>query len=90
VSQCVWGEELILINVAGGKLYIMYIEIINKNNNHWLQYERDENDGGAMIPQERGGPRGNYSWILIQPTFLKLLSCCITFYLLLSVPKANY
>jgi hypothetical protein len=39
----------------------MYIEIINKNNNCWLRYERDENNVGDVIPQERGkkgGPRG--------------------------------
>jgi hypothetical protein len=34
------------------------------------------------------GPRGEYSWVLIQPTFLKLLSLCKPSILLLSVPKA--
>jgi hypothetical protein len=28
------------------ELHIMNIEIINKSNNHWLRYERDENDWG--------------------------------------------
>jgi hypothetical protein len=28
------------------ELYVMYIEIINRDDNHWLQYERNENDGG--------------------------------------------
>jgi hypothetical protein len=68
----------------------MYIEMINKYNNPWMQYERDDNNGGAMIPQERGVQGGFYSWVLIQPTFLELLSLRITFYLLLSVPKANH
>jgi hypothetical protein len=26
----------------GAEFHIMNIEIINKNNNHWMQYERDE------------------------------------------------
>jgi hypothetical protein len=30
----------------GAELYIMNIEIINKSNNCWLRYERDENYGG--------------------------------------------
>jgi hypothetical protein len=36
----------------------MYIEIINKNNNHWLRYERDENDGGGYDSTRERGPRG--------------------------------
>ena len=38
----------------GVDLHIMNIEIINKCNNHWLQYERDEERSGDMIPKEKG------------------------------------
>jgi hypothetical protein len=37
----------------GADLHIMNIEIINKSNNRWLQYKRDEERWGDMIPQER-------------------------------------
>jgi hypothetical protein len=45
---------------------------------------------GGYDSTRETGPRGDYSWVLIQPTFLKLLSLCITLYLMLSVPKANH
>jgi hypothetical protein len=44
--------------------------------------------GGYDSTRERG-PRGNYSWVLIQPTFLKLLSLCITFYLLIECMRSQ-
>jgi hypothetical protein len=66
----------------------MNIEIINKSNNQWLRYERDEEQWGAMIPRERG-PRGNYSWVLIQLTFMKLLSLYISFYLLIDCMRGQ-
>jgi hypothetical protein len=69
------------------ELHIMNIKIIKKSSNRWTRCERDEERWGDMIQR---GPRGNYSWVLIQPTFLKLLSLCITFYLLLSVHKADH
>jgi hypothetical protein len=50
------------------KICKMYIEMINKNSNRWLQYKWDDNDGGAMIPQKRG-PRA-YPFILIHVIFI--------------------
>jgi hypothetical protein len=35
------------------------------------------------------GPRGDHSCVLIQPTFLKLLSLCITFYLLIECMRGE-
>jgi len=67
----------------GVELHIMNIEIINKSNNRWTQYERDEEQWGRYDSTRERGSRGNYSRALIQPTFLKFLSLCITLYLLI-------
>jgi hypothetical protein len=44
--------------------------------------------GGYDSTRERG-PRGKYSWVLIQPTFLKLLSLCITFYFVVECSQSQ-
>jgi hypothetical protein len=65
----------------GGELYIMCIEIINKIVIFGCNM-RGMKMWGAMILQERGVPRGNYSWVLIQTHILELLLLlllCITF-----------
>jgi hypothetical protein len=74
---------------SGVELHIINIEIINKSNNRWLRYKRDEEQMGGYDSTRERGPRGNYSWVLIQPTFLKLLSLCITFYLLIECMRSQ-
>jgi hypothetical protein len=50
-----WGEERVLILMwSRAKLYIMYIEIINKDDNHWMCYMRDENNGGLWFHKREG------------------------------------
>jgi hypothetical protein len=64
----------------------MNIEMINKIIIVGCDMRQMKMMGGYDSTRERG-LRGEYSWVLIQPNFLELLSLCITFYLLLSVPN---
>jgi hypothetical protein len=47
-----------------------------------------KNDGGYDSRRERGR-RGNYSWVLIQTTFFKLLSLFVTFYFLIECMRGQ-
>jgi hypothetical protein len=53
---------------TGDKWYIMCIEIIIQIIIVGCNTIRMKNDGGLW---------GNYSWVLIQPTFLKLYYHCV-------------
>jgi len=50
-------------------MQIVFLNLINKMWCHMLG--NMDNNGGAMILQERGVQGGFYSWVLIQPTFQK-------------------
>jgi hypothetical protein len=48
VNQYVVGKSPYSLIWLRDELCIMYIEMINKNENRWLRYERDDNDGGGL------------------------------------------
>jgi len=54
VNQYVVGKSPYSLIWLRDELCIMYIEMINKNENRWLRYERDDNDGGELWFYKRG------------------------------------
>jgi hypothetical protein len=72
-----WENIFYALKLPRYKVYKWYIKIINEIIIIGFITRGMKTKGAYDSTRERG-PRGEYSWLVIQPTFLNLLSLCIT------------